>query len=596
MVIILQIIIVINLIDFEFELEDIPFIEDGNFRTLELPVLTEEERFLVDPLVAPTSGLRIQILENIEKEGKKKYLLPNRKLFLFLRTFKAISEKYKELKEGKNLKILIVTDNRPSKQILLRYCSQIFAYEGYEIYHQTDQPGESKLSAPYGAASVALFEDINLIIVLTASHNDLSWNGVKFYINYPIPLSGDLFKEIGAKALKLEEIKFDPNYKPFLIDAEQKNNDYVISLLSRVLELNNLRGKNIVIWPYLGKARGIVNLFNQLGANVILIEEEINPPNPIKVLREDKLRQVMESEDSDLALLLDADRDRIALYVKQSGEYYYYIPNEIYSAMHNILANVYHKKIINVRTIPSDLRGDHTSFINILTGVGYKHLGVILYFLLGIEVDQSKVDTAILYYEDENKNLIKIDNSAPLKQKLLELIKKNNLLEEEFLIVMWEESGGHTLNILNVSKDEITGGLQFETKFPIIADKYPVPALVIITELISRGHKISESIDWSIKGINRTISAIDEEKVKIMNNFGKNDGKTIKINNKEYKVSSLSDNNNKVDLYQLKSNDSTLYFRPSGTGPEVRFYIFGNRDTHLKEIKAVQDYVKTNYS
>ena len=98
------------------------------------------------------------------------------------------------------------------------------------------------------------------------------------------------------------------------------------------------------------------------------------------------------------------------------------------------------------------------------------------------------------------------------------------------------------------------------------------------------------------KGINRTIQAIDKEKVKIMNNFGKNDGKTIKINDKQYKVSSLSDNNNKVDLYQLKSHDSTLYFRPSGTGPEVRFYIFGNRDTHLKEIKAVQDYVKTNYS
>jgi len=587
---------VINLINFEFELEDIPFIEDGDFRILKLPELTEEERFLVDPIVAPTSGLRIQILENIEKEGKKKYLLPNRKLFLFFRAFKAISQKYKEMEEGKNLKILIVTDNRPSKQILLRYCSQIFAYEGYEIYHQTDHPGESKISAPYGAASVALFEDINLIIVLTASHNDLSWNGIKIYINYPIPLSGNLFKEIADKALKLEEIKFDPNYKPFLIDAEQKNNDYVVSLLSSVLELNSLRGKNIVIWPYLGKARGIVNLFNQLGANVILIEEEINPPNPIKVLREDKLRRVMESEDSDIALLLDADRDRIALYVKQDGEYYYYIPNEIYSAMHNILANVYHKKIINVRTIPSDLRGDHNSFINILTGVGYKHLGVILYFLLGIEVDQSKVDTAILYYEDENKNLIKIDNATPLKQKLFEMIKDNNLLKEEFLIVMWEESGGHTLNILNVSKDEITGELQFETKYPIIADKYPVPALVIIAELISRGHKISESIDWSIKGINRTIRAIDEEKIKIMNNFGINDEKTIKINNKQYKVSALSDNNNKVDLYQLKSNDSTLYFRPSGTGPEVRFYIFGNRDTHLKEIKAVQDYVKTNYS
>jgi len=585
---------VINLIN--FELEDVPFIEDGDFKTLKLPELTEEERFLVDPIVAPTSGLRIQILEIIEKEGKKKYLLPNRKLFLFLRAFKAISQKYKEMKEGKNLKILIVTDNRPSKQILLRYCSQIFAYEGYEIYYQIDHPGESKISAPYGAASVALFEDINLIIVLTASHNDLSWNGIKFYIDYPIPMSGDLFKEISNIALNLEEIKLNPNYKPILIDAEQKNNDYVISLLSRVLEIKSLKDKKIIIWPYLGKARGIVNLFNQLGANVILIDEEINPPNPIKELREDKLQQVMDSKDSDIALLLDADRDRIALYVKQNGEYYYYIPNEIYSAMHNILADIYHKKIINVRTIPSDLRGDDTSFLNILTGVGYKHLGVVLYFLLGIEVDQSKVNSAILYLEDENKNLRKIDKATPLKQLLFELIEKNNLLEEEFLIVMWEESGGHTLNLINVVKDSLTGDIRFETKFPIIADKYPVPALVLVTELIARGHAISESIDWSIKAINRTIAASDKEKVKIMKNFEKNDGKTIEIKKKEYKISALSDNNNNVDIYQLKSNDSTLYFRPSGTGPEVRFYIFGNRDTHLKEIKAVQDYVKTNYS
>ena len=584
----------INLIN--FELEDVPFIEDGDFKTLKLPELTEEERFLVDPIVAPTSGLRIQILEIIEKEGKKKYLLPNRKLFLFLRAFKAISQKYKEMKEGKNLKILIVTDNRPSKQILLRYCSQIFAYEGYEIYYQIDHPGESKISAPYGAASVALFEDINLIIVLTASHNDLSWNGIKFYIDYPIPMSGDLFKEISNIALNLEEIKLNPNYKPILIDAEQKNNDYVISLLSRVLEIKSLKDKKIIIWPYLGKARGIVNLFNQLGANVILIDEEINPPNPIKELREDKLQQVMDSKDSDIALLLDADRDRIALYVKQNGEYYYYIPNEIYSAMHNILADIYHKKIINVRTIPSDLRGDDTSFLNILTGVGYKHLGVVLYFLLGIEVDQSKVNSAILYLEDENKNLRKIDKATPLKQLLFELIEKNNLLEEEFLIVMWEESGGHTLNLINVVKDSLTGDIRFETKFPIIADKYPVPALVLVTELIARGHVISESIDWSIKAINRTIAASDKEKVKIMKNFEKNDGKTIEIKKKEYKISALSDNNNNVDIYQLKSNDSTLYFRPSGTGPEVRFYIFGDRDTHLKEIKAVQDYVKTNYS
>lgn len=184
----------------------------------------------------------------------------------------------------------------------------------------------------------------------------------------------------------------------------------------------------------------------------------------------------------------------------------------------------------------------------------------------------------------------------PLKQKIFEFFEKNDLLKEEFLIVMWEESGGHTLNVLNVSKDDITGELQFKTEFPIIADKYPVPALVLVTELISRGHKISELINLSIKGINNTIFAIDEEKIKIMNNFKKNDGKIININNKKYKVSALSDNNNKVGLYQLKSIDSTLYFRPSGTNPELKFYIFGNQKTNLEEIKSVQDYIKANYS
>ena len=580
----------------EFELEDVSFIGSGAFKTLKLPELTNEEKFLIDPIVAPTSGLRIQILDQIEKKGKNKLLLTNRKLFLFLRVFKAISQQYKEMKKGKSLKILIVTDNRPTKSILLRYCSQIFAFDGYEIYYQEDEPGESKISAPYGAASVALLEDINLIIVLTASHNELSWNGIKFYIDYPMPMSGDLFKEISNKALNFQEIKFDPNYKPIPIDAEKKNNDYVVSLISKVLEIKSIKNKKLVIWPYLGKARGIVNLFKRLGAEVILIDEEINPPNPIKEVREDKLKQVMESEDSEIAILLDADRDRIALYVKQNGKYCYYIPNEIYSALHNILANDYHKKIINVRTIPSDLRGDNTSFINILTGVGYKHLGVIFYFLLGIGVDKSKVDKAILYFEDEDNNLIKINTAEPLKRILFEYIQKSDLFEEEFLIVMWEESGGHTLNILNPIKTDGIEGFRFESKFPIIADKYPVPALVLITELIARGHEISKSIDWSIKGINRTIPAVDKQKIKIMNNFAKNDNRTILIKDKEYKVSALSDNINTIDIFQLKSNNSTLYFRPSGTGPEVRFYIFGDRETHLEELKAVQDYIKIHYS
>ncbi len=584
-----------NLID--YEIEDIKFgqVEEG-IKILKLPELIEEEKNIIDPIVAPTSGLRIQILDIKIPDEKEKYVLTKKKLFLFLRMFKAISQKFKEMKNNKNLKILIFTDDRPTKDLLLQYCSEIFAYDGFEIYYQKDNPGESKISSPYGAASIALYENINLIIVLTASHNDLSWNGIKLYIDYPIPMSGDLFKDISKKALEVNEIQFKSNFTPILIEAEQKNNDYVINLLSKVIEVKSIKGKNIVIWPYLGKARGIVNLFKHYGANITVVEEELNPPNPLKYIQESKLQNIMTQVNSNIALLLDADRDRIVLYIKQNGEYFTYIPNEVYSAMHNILAKEFNKKIINVRTIPSDLRGDYSSFLNILTGVGYKHLGVIMYFLLGIKVDQSKIDTALLYFEDENKNLIKINNPTPLRHQLIKLMENKNLERESFLMVYWEESGGHTLNILDVSKNKETGDYDFSTEFTVIADKYPVPALVLITELICRGYVISESIDWSIKGINRTIPAIDEEKVRIMKNFEKNHNNKILIDEKEYDVQALSDNNNMIDIYQLKSNDSTLYFRPSGTGPEVRFYIFGKVETHLDEIKRVQNYVKQNYS
>jgi len=50
-----------------------------------------------------------------------------------------------------------------------------------------------------------------------------------------------------------------------------------------------------------------------------------------------------------------------------------------------------------------------------------------------------------------------------------------------------------------------------------------------------------------------------------------------------------------IDIYQLKSKDSTLYFKTSGTRPDVRFYLFGKIETHLNEIKRVQKHVKENF-
>ena len=575
----------------EFKIEKLNFEEFEDYNLIRLPDLNEEEQKIVDPIVPPTSGLRIKLFDSIEPSGT--YLLTNQKLFLYLRVAKAISTKYQEDFNEENPKILIVSDCRPSSNYLVKLCAQLFAYDGFEIFFQKNGDGNSLMSAPYASASVALYDDINLALMITASHNPLDWNGLKVYMKYPIPISGDLMKQISSIALTLNEIKFKKKFKENRIGAEQKNNEYIKDLLSEIIEIQALKNAKIVIWPYLGKARGIVNLFKEYGADITLIDETINPPNPIKELRREKLIQTMESVDSKIAILLDADRDRLAFFLKEDNGYNLYIPNEFYTAMHNILAKEFSCKIINIRTIPSDYRGDHTSILNILTGVGYKHLGVILYFLFGVEVDQSKIDTGILYVEDNDK-FVKINNSTPLKESIRKIVKNKELTNENLIIAAWEESGGHTFNILKVSKNDNTEEYDFETPFPIIADKYPVPALIILSELIARGYRISDAIDWTIKGINRTIPAVDEQKINIMKNFEKNDGKSIKIDNKKYQIKSLSDNNNKIDTYRLKSEDSILYFRPSGTGPDVRFYIFGKRETHLEEIKRVMEFVN-NY-
>lgn len=105
---------------------------------------------------------------------------------------------------------------------------------------------ESRVSSPYGAASIALYEDIDLVIVLTASHNDLSWNGIKFYIEYPMPMSGKMFKDISKKALTYDEIFLKTDFKAIQIDAINKNNEYVKKLLSKVIEIKSIKGKNII--------------------------------------------------------------------------------------------------------------------------------------------------------------------------------------------------------------------------------------------------------------------------------------------------------------------------------------------------------------
>ena len=162
--------------------------------------------------------------------------------------------------------------------------------------------------------------------------------------------------------------------------------------------------------------------------------------------------------------------------------------------MHNLLAKEFGKKIVNVQTIPSDPRGDNSAMVSIFAGVGYKHLGMVLYAALDQEIDPQKFSSGIFYAQDQGEYR-KLTSPEEIKAFITDKCPDGDNL----VMVLWEESGGHTFNILDAS----AGTIIFSV-LPVIGDKYPVPAILTLCALIESGYDLTDSIDKNILGT-RTI-------------------------------------------------------------------------------------------
>ena len=556
-----------------------------------LPEMSKESIEMLDPIVPPTSGIRMPIYEKSEKN----YHMNSESFFRFLRVFKAVAMVGKSELKKEHPNVFICSDDRPSADILTEHCAKIFAKEGYSIFMQDSEKQEensfySRMSAPYASATIALFDYIDIIIMITASHNELIWNGVKFYFELPIPISGRVMKEVSKIALQLKEIPLEQNPKITYIDANTKNNEYIMNLISRIIDINILKGTKVLLWPYLGTSPEIQDLMLKLGMDVYLIDEDINPPNPTEELDSERIINTMKEQNIEIAIMLDADRDRIVFIIKdaKTGQYINLSPNELYTSMHNILTKNFQKKIINVRTIPSDPRSDDSVLITYSTGVGYKHLGMLLYLAMGQEVEWGKLKTGILYKKIRS-------GYVPIQfhEEIVSDIREKNGISENVIMVSWEESGGHTFNIIDFSEKD--GKIIAKSDFPLIGDKYPAPALLILTALIKMKYSLPEWIDNSIAGARTVIDADDKKKMEIIQYFSQRKGQTYEISGRKYNLGTFETLEHEVDIILLKDETSEIYFRPSGTGPNVRIYIFGKKESIQQQLADVKQYLEEKF-
>lgn len=582
--------------------KQIPIEEHKDISCVKLPSLNQEGKEKLNPLVPPTSGLRMEIYE-IRQNNE--LFMPEEYQFLFLRAFRAISEIAKKQIKKEKPGVLLVSDDRPSSSYLLKFFAKILAYDEYRIYFQKPiydfekeivkkDPYYSRMSTPYASASVGLFEEIDLVIVLTASHNGIIWNGIKFYIERPIPISGSIMKAVSEKSLEYSEIYLKNDFQVGYLDANSKNNQYILKIVNEIINLDILNGKKVLLWPYMGTAPELQDLFHQVGMQVILVEEEMEPPNPTVNLNKSKLLEIMKKNKVNTGILLDTDRDRIvfAIYNNSTNNLEIFQPNSLYTAMHNILSTKFKIPLINVRTIPSDPRSDSNALLTFATGVGYKHLGIILYAAIEDSIDNNVFQTAILYFKDSDGKYKKITSIKEIPFVFKKMIKST---QNSLIMALWEESGGHTFNILEMRKEDNNeeNNIKIKAKYLPIGDKYPAEALLILTTLIEMGFDLSKFIDQNIQGIRSMISANDQRKLRIVENFNSKIDQIYKIDEDKLTISCFSEVNGRTAIIHLYNPKTDIYFRPSGTGPGVRIYIFGPKDNIDEMINKIKNKIDT---
>jgi phosphomannomutase len=151
---------------------------------------------------------------------------------------------------------------------------------------------------------------------------------------------------------------------------------------------------------------------------------------------------------------------------------------------------------------------------------------------------------------------------------------------------MWEESGGHTINILEIGQNEDNNTIS--PKYPAIGDKYPAEAILIISTLIEMGYDLSEFVDQQILGSRTMITGDDKRKMRIVQKFVDMKGQTFIVKDQEYKIGTFEEINGKIAIIHLWNDKSQIYFRPSGTGPGVRIYIFGPKNSTKSELEEIR--------
>lgn len=160
-------------------------------------------------------------------------------------------------------------------------------------------------------------------VVISASHNPVEFNGIKFFNEYGYKLDDDIELEIESYIDDMSKIDYIPtgNKVGKILKVNDLARDYVDYLKSIVNV--DLKGLKVVLDCANGAAFDVApTVFNELGANVLVIN---NMPDGNNIndncgsTHPESLQKAVIDNNADLGLAYDGDADRL-IAVNEKGE------------------------------------------------------------------------------------------------------------------------------------------------------------------------------------------------------------------------------------------------------------------------------------
>ena len=210
--------------------------------------------------------------------------------------------------DGEKVRVVIGSDTRISKDILTAALSSGFMSMGVDVIDAgvLPTPAIAYLTKHYKA-------DIGAVI--SASHNPMEYNGIKFFNSKGFKLADEIELEIESYIEDMSRIKEYPTHnqigkKISTVDPE----DAYVAFLKSCVEVN-FSGMKIVLDTANGAAYKVApRVFKELGAEIVCIgcsPDGLNINHNCGSTHVEGLKKAVISEGADLGLAYDGDADRL---------------------------------------------------------------------------------------------------------------------------------------------------------------------------------------------------------------------------------------------------------------------------------------------